>query len=462
MRFSTAELLLFSVLILTICVNGVLAVPPLPAEYYGNVIIDGSPAPAGSTISAYLNDKIKGTIVTELPGFYGGPGLFDARLKVNVTEEEFQAGDNIIRFQINGVMADQSVLFEPGSSQQFDLSTGSGLAGQVATPGPTPVPILTEIPGNVSGSDTIHSTPGSSISYGLGSDKRFKSDDGLAEIFFEKDTLLFSPNGEFLHEVMIKARNIADLPPITDDIPLQFSGFAYEIQPDRTYFNPEGVFSIFIPLDSAQGIVSKNPRIYQYIPQTASWNHVKTTINAFTGEVSATVYEAGIYVLFVPAESSIAPGDAMTPVPVQEGIPYETGYEPSDMPHQAPGDIPIQPFHGQPVIPVETPGLPLAEPVSTPEIDYKDIMPQTDLPMEMPVDDPAGYGEDQMVSGVSPSQQKSPQVPSLPSVGGFFSSAKSKLSGPVGLGIGALVLIIIVNLLIYLLYTRWWLVRSDE
>lgn len=461
MRFSTAEFLLFSVLILTICANGVLAVPPLPAEYYGNVIIDGSPAPAGSTISAYLIDEMKGTIVTELPGFYGGPGLFDARLKVNVTEDEFQAGDIVIRFKINGVMADQSVLFEPGSSQQFDLSTGSGLAGQVATPGPTPVPILTEMPGTVSGTDQTLPSPGSSISYGLGSDKRFKSDDGLSEIFFEKDTLLFSPNGEFLHEVMIKARNIEDLPPITDDIPLQFTGFAYEIQPDRTYFNPEGVFSIFVPLDSAAGIISNTPRIYQYIPQTASWNHLKTTINAFTGEVSATVYEAGIYVLFVPAESAPAIGEMMTPVPMQEELPPGTSYEPSAIPPQVPGSIPVQPFHGQAVIPVETLVLPTVEPENTLVITDEEITPQTDLPGEIP-NEPAGYGEEQVEPGVSPSGQKSPQVPSLPSVGGFFSSVKSKLSGPVGLGIGALALILIVNLLIYLLYTRWWLVRSDE
>jgi len=462
MRFSTAELLLFSVLILTICVNGVFAVPPLPAEYYGNVIIDGSPAPAGSNISAYFNNEMKGTIVTELPGFYGGPGLFDPRLKVNVTEEEFQAGDSIIRFQINGVMADQSVQFEPGSSQQFGLSTGLGLAGQVATPGPTPVPIQTEFPGSVSGSDTIHSSPESSISYGLGSDKRFKSDDGQSEIFFEKDTLLFSPNGEFLHEVIIKARSIADLPPITDDIPLQFSGFAYEIQPDRTYFNPEGIFSIFIPLDSASGIVSKNPRIYQYNPQTASWNHLKTTINAFTGEVSATVYEAGIYIMFIPAESSpLAHGETTTPVPVQGDITSEAGYGPPQMPQQVPGSIPVQPFHGQPVISVETPGLSVAEPVSTPVIDEPGFIPENDLPVETPADDGAGYGEDQVVSDGSPSQQKS-QIATTSSVGGILSSLRSTISGPVGFGIGALVMIIIGNLLIYLLYTRWWLVRRDE
>ena len=126
MRSYQAGLLLLLPIIFFICVLPVQAVPPLPAEFYGNVLIDGTPAPAGTTITAFSQDVPKGSITTDIDGFYGGPGLYDARLKVIVSEDEYQASNLVISFQINGISAVQSIIFEPGSAQQFDLFTGSG------------------------------------------------------------------------------------------------------------------------------------------------------------------------------------------------------------------------------------------------------------------------------------------------------------------------------------------------
>lgn len=135
MRSYQAGLLLLLPFIFFICVLPVQAVPPLPAEFYGNVLIDGIPTPAGTTISVFISDVPRGSITTDISGFYGGPGLFDPRLKVNISEDEYQAGSVPITFRINGIPAVQSIIFEPGTSQQFDLFTGSEASGEIATPG---------------------------------------------------------------------------------------------------------------------------------------------------------------------------------------------------------------------------------------------------------------------------------------------------------------------------------------
>ena len=80
-RTALATLLLFSFVL--ICSAGA---PALPCEFYGTVTIDGSPAPAGTILSAKINDAERGRYVLEEAGTYGGPGTFDQRLKV-VAEE---------------------------------------------------------------------------------------------------------------------------------------------------------------------------------------------------------------------------------------------------------------------------------------------------------------------------------------------------------------------------------------
>ncbi|HQB99681.1 MAG TPA: hypothetical protein PKX11_03910, partial [Methanospirillum sp.] len=63
MRSNKHCLFLFILTIIILSVQPVQAVPPLPAEYFGNVLIDGMPAPAGTTITAFIQDVPKGFIV---------------------------------------------------------------------------------------------------------------------------------------------------------------------------------------------------------------------------------------------------------------------------------------------------------------------------------------------------------------------------------------------------------------
>ena len=471
MRSFSAGLLLPLTIIIICCILPVHAVPPLPAEYYGNVLIDGTPAPVGTTITAFLQNTMRGQITTEVNGFYGGPGLFDPRLKVNVSEEELQTGDLLITFLIDGNSASESILFEPGTSEQFDISTGSGSV-QVTGPGFTPVPVQTiqfsdNEPSDNFSSSSPASQPGQSsnqiqdnsagntpsIRYGLETEESFVSDYGMASVKFNQDTLLFAPSGQFLDEIFLTSRSIDTLPPVEQNPSLVFTGYAYEISPERTYFNPEGVLSFHIPFERISDIISKNPQIFAYNPQVASWKDLKTGSNQFTGEISGTIYEAGVYALFVENASSIvtpAPGQVnhtpslapiagQAPAPAYVQPPLES--IPLDFSNPMP---PVQPQVVQTInTQVSTP-----EPVQTWEIVSDPMINDNYTALEQ--------SSEQTPEPMEVVQSSSQKMPDL------FSSVKKNLTGPVSIVIALVVLMILINAIAYLIYTRWWLIRENK
>ncbi|NLV27851.1 MAG: hypothetical protein GXY48_11925 [Methanomicrobiales archaeon] len=463
MRFLSAGMILLFTIIIFYSILPVTAVPPLPAEYYGNVLIDGVPAPAGTIITAFLQGISRDQLTTSIDGFYGGPGLFDPRLKVNVTEEEFQTDDMVVSFKINGIPASESIMFEPGTAQQFDISTGSG-SSFIAGPGSTPIPVQTiQVNG---GSADNYSTPlmddqsgvkwsepsqadtassASSIRYGLERDEKFTSDDGMASIEFKRDTLLFSPSGTFLDDISILSRDITTLLPVNTDNSLLFTGYAYEITPERTYFNPEGVFLFHIPIERISEISSHNPQILTYNPQLSNWNTLKTSSNQFTSSIYTNIYEAGIYALFIESEknSNASTGEesynnvsALPPVAGQEQV--------------LPSPQEIKPQYHTEIIQEQNPVYSPAEPEN----------------QAISVNQPASTPE-QTISDVSITPQQTPVITSEPAVTreevkqiDILKLVKNSLSGPVGLITALVILTLLVNIIAYFVYNRFWMDKN--
>ena len=114
-------------LVLAIIVVCLLMAPALPAsaditlpeEFYGDIIINGLAAPAGTVIVAKINGAERGSFTTTEVGKYGGSGTFDSRLVV--AGEETEVGETI-NFWINGERANQTAVYEPGESKNLDLS----------------------------------------------------------------------------------------------------------------------------------------------------------------------------------------------------------------------------------------------------------------------------------------------------------------------------------------------------
>lgn len=111
----------------------------LPHIFYGDITINGSPAPVGTVVIAKVNGVEKGRVTTEITGKYdGGPGAYDQKLLVqgNLTEGNLTEGDPI-RFTVSGVEASQTAQFESGKVEAKNLAftiaqvevTPSGLSG---------------------------------------------------------------------------------------------------------------------------------------------------------------------------------------------------------------------------------------------------------------------------------------------------------------------------------------------
>lgn len=105
--------------------------PVLPCEFYGTVVIDGTPAPAETEITAYIGDRAAGSIITEESGVYGGTGTFDVRLVVIPVAEELSDGTAVIQFVIGDRIADQTFIFESGHSTELNLTFGEGSSDDV-------------------------------------------------------------------------------------------------------------------------------------------------------------------------------------------------------------------------------------------------------------------------------------------------------------------------------------------
>lgn len=112
-----------SIVFLVVTAN---AIPPLPCEYHGQVLVDGAPAPAGTVIAASVNGSLKDTVVMQTPGALGGTGTFDRRLVVSATEEETAStpAPDVV-FYIDGIRAGATDSFGPGELHAIALATTS-------------------------------------------------------------------------------------------------------------------------------------------------------------------------------------------------------------------------------------------------------------------------------------------------------------------------------------------------
>ena len=95
--------------------------PELPAAYYGEVSIDGEPAPEGTIVEAAIDGEVRGSIAVGDDGTFGGPGVGDEKLEVpGDADDEGEA----VTFLVGGVEADADpeITWASGAHEQVDLS----------------------------------------------------------------------------------------------------------------------------------------------------------------------------------------------------------------------------------------------------------------------------------------------------------------------------------------------------
>ena len=152
-----------AVLVILLCalMVSVAAVPPLPAEFYGTVTLQGSPAPAGTAVVAKINEQVRGQLTLKDAGTYGGTGIFDDKLVVAATEDDLKAGNTMVSFTVGETKADQTVPFEAGKVQKLDLTVGGSSSGIdadfIGTPTSGTAPLTVQFTDKSTGTPTMWS-----------------------------------------------------------------------------------------------------------------------------------------------------------------------------------------------------------------------------------------------------------------------------------------------------------------
>ncbi|UCG54169.1 MAG: hypothetical protein JSV32_06120, partial [Dehalococcoidia bacterium] len=90
-----------------------------PEEFYGDITVNGVAASVGTVIVAKISGVDRGTFTTTEVGKYGGSGTFDLRLVVSGDEADT---GKTITFWVNGSQADQTVIYQPGESEELNLT----------------------------------------------------------------------------------------------------------------------------------------------------------------------------------------------------------------------------------------------------------------------------------------------------------------------------------------------------
>ncbi|HTY15074.1 MAG TPA: hypothetical protein VMC42_05150 [Methanoregulaceae archaeon] len=139
--------MVFLILLITgLYIGTVAAIPVIPEEWYGSVVLDGKPAPVGTVIVVQVNGNPAGHLTTTEEGLYGSQSGQN-KLYAEIDDQAFAKGTPTVTFLINGVQAAQAVPYVPGNLTKLDISADSKTA-----PASPPTLAPSSLSGAVSGS----------------------------------------------------------------------------------------------------------------------------------------------------------------------------------------------------------------------------------------------------------------------------------------------------------------------
>lgn len=139
--------LMMALLLALLVVMPASATPPQPAGFYGTVMIDGSNAPDGTSVTAWID----GTQYAQTDSFtYNGASVYAFDVPGDDPDtpevEGGVAGDTIV-FQVAGQEAAQSATWAEGSNGELNLTANAPAPTPTSTPmPPTPTPQRTATP----------------------------------------------------------------------------------------------------------------------------------------------------------------------------------------------------------------------------------------------------------------------------------------------------------------------------
>jgi hypothetical protein len=300
--------------------------PVLPHEFYGGVTIAGSPAPAGTVITATIGGTECGSVQTVEAGRYGSSDV-SLGTSLDVTATADLAGATIT-FLVNGVAAQETATFASGAVTALDLTAAAG----ESTPTPTPTP-----GSGGGGGGSGGGSGGSGSSQGPGSEFTYNPDAPAApEVFTGRGSLTTSTAGVVLAPVTVRTGDEtgavtipegttardgdgnplgevtcsevtpAEVPPAP---PGTTVAIALSCGPAGATFDPPAVLTYTLsPEEWARVGDGAILSVMWYNPQTGGWQEIVATVDPATRTVTAEVDHFSIYALAwtVPATTVAA------------------------------------------------------------------------------------------------------------------------------------------------------------
>ena len=278
-------------------------IPPLPHAFYGNVAINGSPAPIGTTVEARGEGVLTGIegnpITTTQSGKYGSTASPELDL---IVQGDITSGA-IITFYVKGHLATTdpaTVEWHSGETTEVNLSV------TITEPGPGPGPSgltidtsLFDVEGEFPISDegeileTIEAT----------------SEDGELTITIPEGTIALDENDDPLEIIEVV---IDDNPP---DPPEDASiiGLAYDFGPDGATFDPPITFEYtYDPDDLPEGVAEEDLVLAWYNEDTGEWEELTCTVDTENNTITASVSHFTTFAIIGTTAPAPAPA-AFTP-----------------------------------------------------------------------------------------------------------------------------------------------------
>ena len=284
----------------------VLAVPVsalllIPHAFYGNIIINGEPAPIGTVVEARCQGVTVGVsgnpIMTSEVGKYGSESELGVKLIVQGEEIE---GNPVISFYINGHLADQTYNWQTGEITRLDLSV-----------------TISTTPEN--GEETSPAET-STLQYSLFGEERNVSIGNTGEILESIEISSTLPSGKVTVNINAGTKALdndgnpltnltadANLtpPPAPEDYTVYM---ACSFGPDGATFDPPIVLTFdYTPADIPENTDEENLVIAFYDSSVGEWVILDSEVDTVNHTITASVSHFTTFAILVPQVESAPP-----------------------------------------------------------------------------------------------------------------------------------------------------------
>jgi len=256
-------------------------VPPLPHAFYGNVTINGSPAPAGTRVEARGTGVMTGVAdnptTTSQTGVYGTSNPFEHRLLVQGNIDEGAT----IEFYVNGTSTGQTE--EWHSSEVTNLNLSVTIAAPPPGPGPDAPPPPEVIKTTLFGKAMEFSISETGV---ILQTIEIISQDGLLKMTIPKGTIALDKNGNPLSTLFVNVEQDPRSPPEHSHI----IGLAYDFGPPGATFDPPITFTWRYNSDELPEDVAEGDLVVAFFNEdTGKWEEVPSKVNTGTDRVTAEI-----------------------------------------------------------------------------------------------------------------------------------------------------------------------------